>query len=378
MAASAEQLRALRNLASRTLAELDKAQAANTYPPVHTPLRQYKVKKVEYLNAGGGPQVTGDLIYTGRQMWLGLLHNILGIVSKTDEYTAALETIKHTPYATPAEALGQFVNELAHRKLNKGIPDESIIAMLSERLVTDLTNGAVKCKLCVRLDCILCPTPISLTLDDTSIVIRPTEPDVEEETFQWAAFTYTSIPTAVADIEYLTTKPRDMPKKGEELLALLRLYKSGSMYCQFYSMDVESVTRVGEGGKAGGSPAPSHRLPTITITADEAAKLENFGKEMLKVMPTGFVDPTAEVTSLVIAYQRYCDALVTDGVLERRIATAVMGLEACIWRIKICRASRSAIGRRRSWPSSGMIQLPFGRRLRLATRLEVPLPTAIY
>jgi hypothetical protein len=79
---------------------------------------------------------------------------------------------------------------------------------------------------------------------------------------------------------------------------------------------------VGLGGK-------ETTLETYLITKEDVPRLREFWHTLSNALPTSFFDPTiAETDYLTIAYNRYCDSLFQSGILERRIANAVMGLEA--------------------------------------------------
>jgi len=65
------------------------------------------------------------------------------------------------------------------------------------------------------------------------------------------------------------------------------------------------------------------------ITKEDAPKLKKFWQIMTKTLPRNFYGfGETKLDHTTIAYKRYCDALFQNGVLERRIASAVMGLES--------------------------------------------------
>jgi len=65
------------------------------------------------------------------------------------------------------------------------------------------------------------------------------------------------------------------------------------------------------------------------ITEEDLLKLRKFWQAMSNAMPSSFFElGTAKIDYLTVAYNRYNDSLFQDSVLERKIANAVMGLEA--------------------------------------------------
>ena len=70
-------------------------------------------------------------------------------------------------------------------------------------------------------------------------------------------------------------------------------------------------------------------LERYLVTEEDVPKLKKFWQVISNVMPpTFFESDMTKIDYLTVAYNRYTDALFQNGVLERRIANAVMGLEA--------------------------------------------------
>ena len=71
-------------------------------------------------------------------------------------------------------------------------------------------------------------------------------------------------------------------------------------------------------------------LEKYLVIHKDARTLKQFFQIMYNFIPQSFfeISSLTKVDYSTIAYNRYCDALLQNGVLERRIATVVMGLEA--------------------------------------------------
>jgi hypothetical protein len=314
-------------LATKTQEEVNKALAANLYPPFQVAVNQQVVQKVEYLNPGGGPQVTSSTTRGSKLLWPELQVKTRDLVAKGPEFVAALDCMGGRDQQEVAETLKKYVDRVVHHQLYPSAVD---VSKLAELFIADLEQRALRCTLRVRLSGILCPSPIRLTIGDTLFVLRPVAPNDLHDAIlvmHREVFPVFEIPTAMGEIDYLTTDPADSPKQVESWLALLRLYRPGSIHFFLYRKEVESVTRAGV-DNVGGSPSPSHPLPMVTIAPEEGRKFEEFARAILPVLDPGFCDPEAGINSRVIAFQRYVDALLTDGVPERRIANAMMGLES--------------------------------------------------
>jgi len=67
----------------------------------------------------------------------------------------------------------------------------------------------------------------------------------------------------------------------------------------------------------------------MVLNQETVPRLQHFWKEFSPLLPDSFYWPTGRTEdSTNIAYRHYCDALLQDGLVERRIANAIMGLEA--------------------------------------------------
>ena len=70
-------------------------------------------------------------------------------------------------------------------------------------------------------------------------------------------------------------------------------------------------------------------LDRYLIKDEDVENLKKFWNLMIKHIPKNFYDVTnADVNHINIAYKRYCDALVERGIEEKRVTSAVMGLES--------------------------------------------------
>jgi len=121
---------------------------------------------------------------------------------------------------------------------------------------------------------------------------------------------------------------REVQDQVERTISLLRLFGIGSLVWSSYEVSSESVTDP-FGSSSMHSGRQTQALETYLLTDDDAPRLKRFWEACEKVVPAGFYDlgqPTAD--SLTIAYNRYVDALLQNGLLERRVANSMMGLEA--------------------------------------------------
>lgn len=138
-------------------------------------------------------------------------------------------------------------------------------------------------------------------------------------------------PSAVLRIEMLGKNPYDVQRKEARAIALFRLFKVGSIIYYKSRMFSHSITYLGGGTGYSGGRASS--LNKYLIKEDEVGRLQNFWTVLYEKIPdtfTGFNN--SDFSFRDIAYKRYEDALLYNGTIERRIANAIMGIEAIFLR----------------------------------------------
>jgi len=130
------------------------------------------------------------------------------------------------------------------------------------------------------------------------------------------------------EIEFLGRQANEIQIKVEQAIAILRLFKVGSVKYTSYRMHSESITDlmasgIFTAGERGGA------LERSQIRKGDVPRLKTFWQSMIKSLPQNFYEfGETRLDHITVAYKRYCDSLLQNGVLERRIANAVMGLES--------------------------------------------------
>lgn len=120
--------------------------------------------------------------------------------------------------------------------------------------------------------------------------------------------------------------------ESERLTSLLRLFRVCG--ARWLTSEYEIIAPLEDHFSTGTSSDRETSLETCDFSSTERSGLERFANELwLRIPPgqdiTGFPPRDAEPTPIGTAYRRYCDALTLDGgVIERRFASAVMGLES--------------------------------------------------
>lgn len=116
-------------------------------------------------------------------------------------------------------------------------------------------------------------------------------------------------------------------QKVHKIIRILRLFKVGSVKFFVIRHFSDSITGM-QGAGSIGFGENSGSLERYLVSEQEEKILRNFYQAMEKKIPESFVRPMPDNSFRDIAYKRYEDALMTNGTIERRIANAIMGLEA--------------------------------------------------
>jgi len=289
----------------------------------------WKVEKFRYTDKGIA-DFSAHAEYTTKRSWLRATIEIEETIKQHSDYSFALEQMADVFGKSDrlSHSLGYFVGELIHRYLYDSKLEEADINSLVITFLKDLREEPLKYGAEVELQGIsLQPEIIE---PDFGITLRQTKiEDLEREVPVYGfGLPYLSHPSGILKIEFLGRRANEIQKKVELAIAILRLFKVGSIKWLSYRMYTESVTDVMASGTLT-SGQKGAALDTCLVTQEDVPKLRKFWQTINSSIPTTFFEPAIGKTDhTAIAYNRYSDALLQDGILERRIANAIMGLEA--------------------------------------------------
>ncbi len=129
-------------------------------------------------------------------------------------------------------------------------------------------------------------------------------------------------------IQFLRDQLSEIQERVSQAVAILRLFKVGSVEYISYRMHSESVINAMASGTIS-STIPPKSLEKSLIIEEDVQRLKSFWGTMTRSMPSSFYTlGETRIDHVDIAYKRYCDALFQNGLMERRIANTVMGLES--------------------------------------------------
>ena len=317
----------LKQLACEIKNKIDESIFRKVIKPDEEVYLHWKVTKFQYTDEGV-EDFAAHGEYVNKKSWHRACIKIDKSIKKSKEYSAALEIKK-----LGKNEIDSFIGKLMTYRLYEGRLDEADIDMFIAAFLKDLNEEPLKYGAYVELDGIVIqPESIEFVIGDIHIILRQTKIEDLEKDFRIFEIMQYRLPkpSAILNVEFLGRYANEIQMKVEQAIAILRLYKVGSVKYISYDMHSESIIDIMASGTltAGGSDAA---LEKSLITAEDIHKLKKFWQTMIKALPQSFFEiGETRVDHLLIAYNRYCDALLHNGVLERRIANAVMGLESLL------------------------------------------------
>lgn len=326
-------INALKQLAFRIKKEIEDSLSRGIIQPGEEVYLSWKVDKFQYTEKGV-TESSAHGEYITKKSWLRASIKIEESIKKSNEYSSALGLLTKilTRKNEIAHDLDRFTGKLVSRYLNESKFSEADVDTLTTNFLKDIKEEPLKYGAEVELDGIVIhPDMIEFKIGDTNIILRQTRIDDLEKEFPVYGFTMQprlERPSAILDIDFLGRQANEIQIKVEQAITILRLFKVGSVKYISYHMRSESITDVMAFGTltAGKSICA---LEKSQITEEDTQRLKKFWQTMTKTLPPSFYEfGETRLDHITIAYKRYCDALLQNGVLERRIANAVMGLES--------------------------------------------------
>lgn len=171
--------------------------------------------------------------------------------------------------------------------------------------------------------------PNSILLDENTSLRKPTRDDFEIEESLGPAYRTQPLehPTAFLHVRVFFKGVNAVQHEIDRTVAVLRLFRVGAVQDIKYTMDTDSILdAMGRGTLTRGRLlGPDKYL----ITQEDVEPLRTFWLKMKEItLPESvYRSGQREPDELTIAYERYSDSL-EGGTTEKRISSAVMGLEA--------------------------------------------------
>lgn len=292
---------------------------------------QFKVEKFKYSDEGITElSARGNTVFV--RSWFRATVTLLERIKQLPEYATAARMLSNMFGEENSRHIESFANKVVHRCLYESAFEASAFEILVTDFLKNLRHEPVRYGAHVSLEGIVL-RPDRFQINSQTALRKPTIEDLEQPIPEHSKIGWRGlgpIPTAFLEFEFLGREARETQTKIEQAVAILRLFKVGSVKHLSYQMFSDSITDImASGTLISGSTGAAYEK--YLLTPEDAARLGRFWETAIKSIPQAFFDSALKGTDPVtIAYKRYCDALLNDGIIERRITNSVMGLEALI------------------------------------------------
>ena len=310
---------------------IDKAKATGEIQAEEELQFRWKVDNFQYTD-NGISGVKAHAEYPSKRIWFRASRKILEQVKQTAGYTSLVESLR--PYyeedKDPAVDAESFVQKVIDAFLNppekRGPQIDSIII----NFLADLDEEPVKYGAEVELEGIILR---SKSIDPAfGIELRqPRIEDLEKETPAYMPSIRSPFlpnPSAFLRIEFLGRGVREVQIRIYQAITILRLFRVGSVkYVSYRTFSDSVMDRMAGGILSAG--ARESALEKYLVTVDDEPKLRKFWQAIFNTLPSSLLEfEQTKADHVTIAYTRYSDALLQNGLTERRIANAIMGMES--------------------------------------------------
>jgi len=134
------------------------------------------------------------------------------------------------------------------------------------------------------------------------------------------------IPSAIMTIEHRAKGQPEMLRKIEKIVAVLRLFKVGSVSTVRTKWNPTSLLQFGGTSYRTSPPSATFKYG---LNKEDEKKLQTFFEIIEPKIPTEVIEKgKGETNFITIAFDRYNDSLLKQDIPESRLASAIMCLEA--------------------------------------------------
>lgn len=328
---------ALRCLAKRIRREAAERVRIGTL--LRVPCR-YGVYRTEELSWAQGlsPRVQQRFEELSREEWD--LASFMGEIQHWDEYRRALDASKKAWVREYDMSCGflRFSLIMFQKALDDPVRGRVVHGNLIRVYLAELQGRPVRCTTETLLEGLGVPAQtIEWRHAGNHMLLRRIEPLDMDREFRldpvWLLLDSpcsSHTPSAVLQITGEAHDSNEARMRVWKAMCILKLFRLGSIeYTTSHFKETAFVNDVGGWGQDFGTHV--FRGPfQYELVPESGPSLARFWRMIWDRIPQGFFwrqlpdDPGA----LVLAYERYCDALRQDALVSRRIANAVMGLEA--------------------------------------------------
>jgi len=254
---------------------------------------------------------------------------IAEIVHKTSEYRNLIEFVKTNTHIheNPVNLVNYFIIDIIEKYFENQAAFESKIIGCIDALIADLKNKPNKTRAIVEFYGIILNED-EIELSSEIILRKPKKEDFNIDVV-WTPFFHPDFPepSAILDITLQAKDREDLTNEIKKSITTLQLFRPMMIRWHIYQINSESYNPCFQGKDP--SLVKCSILKNYFLRENEVNKLKDFWKTVHPLVPEAFYsDHIKKIGYTAIAYKFYSDSLLHEGMIERKIANAVIGLES--------------------------------------------------
>jgi len=268
-----------------------------------------------------------------KRVWYAARTIIAQEIKKLEIYNKVLARLctTYSPERGSCEySLCRFIDRIIWETLESEITNKSSLEPYIQSFLKDLNNKEQKYQLTAQIHGVILQ-PESIKLDEHTLLRKPARQDIEveypAESFFIAGGKIFEPPSAILEIsgtsstDSIYLKPQ---KEIDEAISILCLFRVGGIEYFKFTTHTDSLLATGLTSSERIHPAKSGSYLVRNV---DVKPLKAFWARLKRVKLPDPYAASQEPNELSIAYARYNDSL-DEGAIEKRIFSAVMGLEA--------------------------------------------------
>lgn len=296
---------------------------------------RWEVASLDYKDTGFHLSMRGTQIK--KPFTINTSIKIAEIVHKSPEYYNLIEFLKTNTHIeeNPVNLVNYFIIQTIEKYFENTArffenPNffKSETDRYVEALVADLKNESNKTRMIVEFYGIILHED-EIKLSPEIIVRKPIPEDFNIETLSYPFFNQTDFPepTAILDISLQAKCRQDLYNEITKTIAVLQLFRPMSIKWHIYQIHSESFNPCFERKDP---PIEKHLVfENYILEKEEVDDLKDFWKMVYPILPQNLNSSEENnFTFISNAYRFYSDSISQNGMFERKIASAVIGLDS--------------------------------------------------
>lgn len=294
-------------------------------------IRKWTVKEFYYDESG-----ISSFFKTGevqkKSTWLNASLGISIHVMTLPQYGIVLQYLNKLPSQRMQAPiyLQRFCSKVSLKFLNTDHVTEPDIDEFVKIFISDVNDRPVQVKITIGLTGIILE-PDEIWINPNYRLRKPKIEDFESEENLMSSFPTFNFPnpTVFLEISMEVNNQKMITNAIERSITIFRLYHSGMIRNTGYQISSSSIFFDWNGMIGFNDHSEIH--DKYLIKNSEVQNFIQFWDKISDKIPKSFFQ-TDKIDFKTISYNRYSDALKYDALIERRISTAIMGLESIFLR----------------------------------------------